>query len=87
MLQTGNASQPDDESYNLVVDLLLHTNKIDAALKYIDLTLKSGYMVSMDVFRYCVQGCITTGKLDSLVSIIDKCKVYCSYLSYFGVRR
>ncbi|CAL8994686.1 unnamed protein product [Prunus brigantina] len=74
MLQTGNESPPDDESYDLVVGMLFQTDRIDAALKYIDLTLKSGYMLSMAVFRDCVQGCADKGKLDILVSIIDKCK-------------
>ncbi|PRQ40662.1 putative tetratricopeptide-like helical domain-containing protein [Rosa chinensis] len=74
MLQTGNVAPPDDESYNIVVSLLLQSHRVDAALKYIDLTLKSGYMVSMQVFKDCVQGCVNTGRLDSLVSIIDKCK-------------
>ncbi|PQP92671.1 pentatricopeptide repeat-containing protein [Prunus yedoensis var. nudiflora] len=74
MLQTGKESPPDDESYDLVVGMLFQTDRIDAALKYIDLTLKSGYMLSMAVFRDCVQGCADKGKLDILVSIIDKCK-------------
>ncbi|KAL6186763.1 hypothetical protein ACLB2K_042882 [Fragaria x ananassa] len=74
MLQTGKAAPPDDESYNIVVSLLLQSHRNDAALKYIELTLKSGYMVTMTVFQDCVQACVNTGKLDTLVSIIDKCK-------------
>ena len=83
MLQTGKASQPDDESYNIVLTLLLQSRRVDAALKYIELTLKSGYMVTMTVFKDCVQGCVNTGKLDTLVAIIDKCKVLLFlYLKY-----
>ena len=74
MLQTGTA--PDDESYNLVIGLLITMNQIDSALKYMDLTLKSGYMVSMNVFTDCVRCCVTAGRLDVLASIIEKCKVY-----------
>lgn len=76
MLQTGKAAPPDDESYNIVVSLLFQSHRNDAALKYIELTLKSGYMVTMTVFQDCVQACVNTGKLDTLVSIIDKCMVY-----------
>ncbi|THG17364.1 hypothetical protein TEA_018343 [Camellia sinensis var. sinensis] len=41
MLQTDKESLPDDESYDLVIGMLLLTDQIDATLKYIDLTLKS----------------------------------------------
>ncbi|KAF6165103.1 hypothetical protein GIB67_000687 [Kingdonia uniflora] len=74
MLQTGKESLPDDESYNLVIGLLFSTNHIDAALKYLDLTLKSGYMVSMAVFMECVKSCVNVGRLDTLTSIIERCK-------------
>ncbi|KAL4574323.1 hypothetical protein LXL04_021152 [Taraxacum kok-saghyz] len=77
MIQTGTESKtalPDDESYHLVVRLLLSRNQIDSALKYIDLTLKSGYMLSLEVFTECVSTCINTGRLDTLVSIIERCK-------------
>ncbi|CAK9165973.1 unnamed protein product [Ilex paraguariensis] len=74
MLQTGKESLPDDESYDLVVGLLFLTKQYDAALKYIDLTLKSGYMLSMNVFTECVQSCVNEGRLDMLVSIIERCK-------------
>ena len=82
MLQTGKESPPDEESYDLVVGMLLQMDQIDAALKYIDLTLKSGYMLSMPVFRECVRGCVNKGKRDTLVSIINKCKVHDSYHRY-----
>ncbi|KAJ0973928.1 hypothetical protein J5N97_015893 [Dioscorea zingiberensis] len=72
MLQTG--SVPDHESYNLVIGLLITMNQIDSALKYMDLTLKSGYMVSMNVFTDCVRSCVTARRLDVLASIIEKCK-------------
>lgn len=66
---------PDDESYDLVIGMLLAMDRIDAALKYIDLTLKSGYMLSLKVFTECVRSCINKGRLDTLVSVIDRCKV------------
>ena len=44
MLQTGKESMADDESYELVVGMLFLTDEIDAALRYVDLTLKCGYM-------------------------------------------
>ncbi|XP_042483992.1 pentatricopeptide repeat-containing protein At1g26460, mitochondrial-like [Macadamia integrifolia] len=74
MLLTGKESLPDDESYDLVMGMLFLMNQIDAALKYLDLTLKSGYMVSMKVFSECVKSCVNAGRLDALVSIIERCK-------------
>ncbi|KAA8532906.1 hypothetical protein F0562_032977 [Nyssa sinensis] len=74
MLQTGKESLPDDESYDLIVGMLFLKDQIDAALKYIDLTLKSGYMLSMKVFTECVKSCVNKGRLDALVSIIERCK-------------
>ncbi|THF96490.1 hypothetical protein TEA_024191 [Camellia sinensis var. sinensis] len=41
VLKTDKESLPDDESYDLVISMLLLTDQIDATLKYIDLTLKS----------------------------------------------
>lgn len=73
MLQTGTT--PDDESYNLVIGLLILMNQIDSALKYMDLSIKSGYMISSSVFMDCVRSCVNAGKLDTLASIIEKCKV------------
>lgn len=78
MILTGTESKtalPDDESYHLVVRLLLTRNQIDTALKYIDLTLKSGYNLSVEVFTECVSTCVNKGRLDTLVSIIERCKV------------
>ncbi|XP_034680769.1 pentatricopeptide repeat-containing protein At1g26460, mitochondrial-like [Vitis riparia] len=74
MLQTGKESMPDDESYELVVGMLFLTDQIDATLRYVDLTLKSGYMLSMRVFVECVRSCVNKGRLDALVSIIKRCK-------------
>ncbi|XP_059592700.1 pentatricopeptide repeat-containing protein At1g26460, mitochondrial-like [Vitis vinifera] len=74
MLQTGKESMADDESYELVVGMLFLTDQIDAALRYVDLTLKSGYMLSMRVFAECVRSCVNKGRLDALVSIIERCK-------------
>lgn len=84
MIQTG--IMPDDESYNLVIGLLILTNQIDSALKYMDLTIKSGYMISLSVFMDCVRSCVKAGKLDTLASIIERCKVLSQSLcskSYF----
>ncbi|XP_076952382.1 pentatricopeptide repeat-containing protein At1g26460, mitochondrial-like [Bidens hawaiensis] len=75
MIQTGSkGALPDDESYHLVIRLLLSQNQVDDALKYIDLALKSGYMLSVVVFTECVRSCVNTGRLDTLVSIIERCK-------------
>nr|DAD31434.1 TPA_asm: hypothetical protein HUJ06_010285 [Nelumbo nucifera] len=74
MLQTGKESLPDEETYELVTGMLFSENQIDAALKYIDMTLKSGYMVSMRVFTECVRSCGNAGRLDTLASIIERCK-------------
>ncbi|KAL2559205.1 Pentatricopeptide repeat-containing protein [Forsythia ovata] len=77
MLQTGKEfkeSLPDDESFDLVIGMLLVANQIDAALKYIDLTLKAGYMLSMNVFTECVRSCVQNVRLDTLVSVIERCK-------------
>ncbi|XP_057494836.1 pentatricopeptide repeat-containing protein At1g26460, mitochondrial [Actinidia eriantha] len=74
MLQTGKESLPDDESYDLVIGMLFLTDQIDSALKYIDLTLKSGYILSVKTFTECVRSCVDKGRLDALVSIIERCK-------------
>lgn len=71
MIQTGIT--PDDESYNLVIGLLISKN-LDSALKFLDLILKSGNMLSSSVFMDCVRRCVNTGRLDTLSSIIEKCK-------------
>jgi pentatricopeptide repeat protein len=73
MLQTG--TQPDDESYNLVVNLLIKLNRVDSTLKYLDLMLKSGYTISSSVFVEYVRACVRSGRLDTLASVIEKCKV------------
>lgn len=76
MLQTGKESMPDDESYDLVIGMLFSMDQIDAALKYINAALKSGYMLSMGVFSECIRSCVAKRRLDTLVSIIERCKVY-----------
>lgn len=76
MLQTGKESIPDNESYELVLGMLFLTDKIDASLKYLDVALKSGHMLSAKVFAECVQSCVNKGRLDTLVSIIARCKVH-----------
>ncbi|WOK99341.1 pentatricopeptide repeat-containing protein [Canna indica] len=72
MLQTG--TMPDDESYNLVIGLLILMNQMDSASKYMELAIKSGYMITSSVFMDCVWSCVKAGKLDTLASIIEKCK-------------
>ncbi|KAF5943073.1 hypothetical protein HYC85_020715 [Camellia sinensis] len=74
MLQTDKESLPDDELYDLVIGMLLLTDQIDATLKYIDLTLKFGYILSVNVFTECVRNCVNKGRLDTLVSIIERYK-------------
>ncbi|URD85216.1 PPR repeat [Musa troglodytarum] len=67
-------TMPDDESYNLVVGLLILMNEIDSAFKNMDLTIKSGYIISTNVFMDCVRSCVNAGWLDTLASITEKCK-------------
>ncbi|RVX13476.1 Pentatricopeptide repeat-containing protein, mitochondrial [Vitis vinifera] len=81
MLQTGKESMLDDESYELVVGMLFLTDQIDVVLRYVDLTLKSGYMLSMRVFAECVKSCVNKGRLDALVSIIERCKNMCIFIA------
>lgn len=79
MLQRGpecKDSLPDDESYDLVITVLLSANQIDRALKYIDLALTSGYILSINAFSRCVHSFVNNGRLDTLVSIIERCKVH-----------
>ena len=58
---------------------------INVALKYIDLTLTSGYLLSVEVFTECVWSCVNTGRLDTLVSIIERCKVCMFCLSFVNI--
>ena len=74
MIQSGQEASPDEESYDLVIGLLFLVDQIDPALKYLNLTLKSGYMLSTCVFNDCVQACVNAGRLDTLMSIIERCK-------------
>lgn len=74
MIQSGQEASPDEESYDLVIGLLFLVDQIDPALKYLDLTLKSGYMLSTSVFSDCVRACVNAGRLDTLMSIIERCK-------------
>lgn len=80
-------SKPDEESFELVIRMLLppirqyqmnqmlETKlKMEAAYKYIDLNLKSGYSMSQDAFNRCVWNFMNFGSLDTLVSIIERCK-------------
>ncbi|KAI4328538.1 hypothetical protein L6164_020884 [Bauhinia variegata] len=74
MLLTGKESLPDNESYDLVIGMLFSTDQVDSALKYIDLALKSGYVMSMDVFMDSLRRCVNNGRLDTGVTIIERCK-------------
>ncbi|KAK7407421.1 hypothetical protein VNO78_09331 [Psophocarpus tetragonolobus] len=74
MLQAGNDALPDDESYDLVMGMLFSNDQIDTAFKYIDLILKSGNVLSTTVFTNCVRSCVSKGRLDTLVTIIERCK-------------
>ncbi|KAL2349167.1 hypothetical protein Fmac_003167 [Flemingia macrophylla] len=74
MLQTGNDAQPDDESYELVIGMLFSTDQIDTAFKCVDLALKSGNVLSMKIFMDCVWRCVNKRRLDTLVTIIERCR-------------
>ncbi|KHN03646.1 Pentatricopeptide repeat-containing protein, mitochondrial [Glycine soja] len=74
MLQSGNDALPDDESYDLVIGMLFSMDQIDTAFKYIDLILKSGNVLSMKVFMNCAGSCVNKGRLDTLVTIIERCR-------------
>ncbi|CAA0828749.1 Pentatricopeptide repeat-containing protein -mitochondrial [Striga hermonthica] len=101
MLQIGKEyekSLPDGESYDLIIALLLSTNQIDAALKYIDLTLASGYKLSTNAFIGCIQRCVNNGRLDTLVTILERCQKMdqnkslcppwhvCNYIAHVAMR-
>lgn len=86
MIETGKEYKealPDEESYDLVIGLLFKANLIDDALKCIDSALKSGYKLSMNVFNECVVSCVYNNRLDTLVSIIERCKVWIPSLRSF----
>ncbi|GFP88716.1 pentatricopeptide repeat-containing protein at1g26460 mitochondrial [Phtheirospermum japonicum] len=73
MLQIGEEykeSLPDAESYDLIIGMLLSTNQFDSVLNYVDLTLKSGYVLSLKAFMACVQRCanIATRSDNSILS-------------------
>jgi hypothetical protein len=72
MLLTGTFS--DDESYNLVVGLLIGQKLDDSPLEYWDMMMKSGYTPSPSVFTVYNQACVSSGRWDTLTSIIDKFK-------------
>ncbi|XP_051146300.1 pentatricopeptide repeat-containing protein At1g26460, mitochondrial-like [Andrographis paniculata] len=77
MIQIGKdykEASPDEESYKLIVSLLFSDNRIDSAVNYIDLSMKSGYMLSTNAFIVCVRSCVNNGRLDALLSIMDRFK-------------
>lgn len=69
-------SLPDDESFDIVIDMGILRGSVDHVLKYIDLNLESGYPLSMKAFDNCVKLCVNNGRLDELISIIERCKVH-----------
>lgn len=79
MLLSGKESLPDDESHDLVIGMLFLTGKNDEAMKLMDMALKSSYMLSTTVFSDCVRSCVAKGRTDTLVSIIERCKVLMSF--------
>lgn len=77
MLDVGKENKdslPDDESYDLVIGLLFKANQTDAAFKFVDFVLTSGYTMSSNVFNQCIRRCLDNNRLDTLLSIIEKCK-------------
>lgn len=68
-------SRPDDESYDLVIGMMFSNGENDKAMQLLDIALKSGYMLSTTVFSECVRSCVAKGRTDTLVSIIERCKV------------
>ncbi|GER31850.1 pentatricopeptide repeat-containing protein [Striga asiatica] len=93
MLQIGKEyekSLPDGESYDLIIALLLSTNQINAVLKYIDLTLASGYELSAKSFIGCIQRCVNNGRLDTLKMDQNKslCPPWyiCNYIADVAMR-
>ncbi|KAL3654296.1 hypothetical protein CASFOL_003977 [Castilleja foliolosa] len=77
MLQIGEEykeSLPDGRSYDLIISLLLSRKQFDSVMAYVDLMLKSGYMLSTNAFMACVHCCASNGRLDTLVTIIERCK-------------
>ncbi|XP_019166404.1 PREDICTED: pentatricopeptide repeat-containing protein At1g26460, mitochondrial [Ipomoea nil] len=77
MLEVGKENKdslPDDESYDLVIGLLFKANQTDAAFKFVDSVLTSGYTMSSNVFNQCIRRCLDNNRLDTLLSIIEKCK-------------
>ncbi|KHG18043.1 hypothetical protein F383_04060 [Gossypium arboreum] len=74
MLQGGKESLPDDESYDLVMGMLFEMRGVEAALKYIDMALQSGYKLSIKVFTECIACCVSQGQLDTLATLIERCR-------------
>ncbi|KAF9624168.1 hypothetical protein IFM89_008106 [Coptis chinensis] len=74
MLETGKEALPDDESYDLIMGIMFKANLLDDALKYLDMTLKSGCTLHMKTFNDCAWRCLQAGRLDTLAQIIQRCK-------------
>jgi pentatricopeptide repeat protein len=74
---------PDDESFNLVVGLLIRSKHFDTALKYLDLMLKYGRTLNPSIYNGCIQFLLNSNKPDAAASFIDKCKVWlCIYVQF-----
>ncbi|MBA0862794.1 hypothetical protein Goshw_012998 [Gossypium schwendimanii] len=75
LLDGGKESLPNDESYDLVMGMLFEMRRVEAALKYIDMALQSGYKLSIKVFTECIACCVSQGQLDTLVTLIERCRL------------
>ncbi|KAA3460821.1 Tetratricopeptide repeat (TPR)-like superfamily protein isoform 1 [Gossypium australe] len=72
---SGKESLPNDESYDLVMGMLFEMRRVEAALKYIDMALQSGFKLSIKVFTECIACCVSQGQLDTLVTLIERCRL------------
>ncbi|MBA0592878.1 hypothetical protein Gorai_009844 [Gossypium raimondii] len=78
---------PNLASFNLILkamrqaketeaaEKLLDDATVEAALKYIDMALQSGYKLSIKVFTECIACCVSQGQLDTLVMLIERCRL------------
>ncbi|KAL1135711.1 hypothetical protein V6Z11_A12G190200 [Gossypium hirsutum] len=52
--------------------MLFEMRGVEAALKYIDMALQSGYKLSIKVFTECIACCVSQGQLDTLATLIER---------------
>lgn len=87
MIKTGKESKeclPDDESYSLVIRMLLEANLMAPALKCTELYLNSGYVMSQHLFIEYVRYCARHRSVDTLNMLIKRCKVCYLIKSYYN---